>query len=63
MSSRQRIWLLVLASSLLAHAMARYLAVGAWLLNREALAFAFLAPVAQIAALELCRRLFWRRSW
>ena len=63
MSKLLRIWLLVGASSLAAQILTRNLAADAWIVTRETLAQALVAPVVQIAALELIRRFLWRRAW
>lgn len=62
-SRRLRIWLLVVASSLVAQILTRNLAADAWIVTRETLAQALVTPVVQIAALELVRRFLWRRAW
>lgn len=63
MSKRLWIWGLVAVSSFVAQALARNLAVGAWIVTSEIVAQALVTAVLQIAALEIVRRVFWTRAW
>lgn len=63
MRKRFWIWGLVAVSSLVTQALARNLAIGVWMVTLETVVQALVTSVVQIAALEIVRRVIWRRAW